>query len=97
MHTPVASELTAISVLKVEELTKERKKGEKGAYSQCRYEQFGEDICSMPSGGGTSSKTGLCEGDGRLDAAILLCHSINQRYILTLNTAKAGCLISVKI
>ena len=102
MHTPVASELTAISVLKVQKEVnkkKKRKKGEKKEiYSQCHYEQFNEDICSMPSGGQSLDKTGLCEGDGGWDAEILLCHSINQHYILTLNmAAKAGCLISTKI
>lgn len=41
MHTPVASELTAISVLSRKRLAKkERKGGEKETYSQCRYEQF---------------------------------------------------------
>ena len=33
-------------------------------YSQCHYKQFNEDICSMPSGGQSLDKTGLCEGDG---------------------------------
>lgn len=60
MHTPVASELTAISVLKVEkEVNKKerKKKKKKEIYSQCHYEQFSEDICSMPSGGQSLDKT----------------------------------------
>ena len=63
MHTPVASELTAISVLKVEKEVnkKERKeKKKKEIYSQCHYEQFNEDICSMPSGGQSLDKTQDC-------------------------------------
>lgn len=84
-------ELTQAYSVKVEkEVNNKKKKKEREkreTYSQSHYEQFSDISAPCPVGGRSLGKTGLCEGDGRLDAAILLCHSINQRYILTLNTA----------
>ena len=96
-HTPVASAWTAMPVLNGEKEVKKKRKKERSTASVIMSSSMKISApCPVAVRAVIRHRTG--EGDREWDAEILLCHSINRWYILTLNpAAKASFLISTRI